>query len=499
MSALIPHSLGIDSSSLIIDCILIFLEKEICGIIVYQNDNKKNILMEKFNILLKEQIILSENLYLKKYPNADLVYNSALSIFNFIEKEFNKKKILFFCGLGNNGNDGRKVIEIGSKKNFFKLINIQNLGDYENQIEKCDIIIDAIFGFGLNRKINREIGQLIEKINKSKKKVISIDIPSGVFPDTGEILSKSIKANITLALGYFKPCHFLHPGKSQSGDLYLLDLRYETNQNRKPRIRLVDSNFLSFEPLKKKQNIHKYNKGSILVIGGKMSGAARIVALSARKIGAGLSTIKIEKGQLLNYAGTEPGTIVNFSKKIQVNDYDLVVIGPGLGKKYSLSKIIKTLRDSKKTLILDADALSIFEKKKEHLFSLLKKRTNTILTPHEGEFKRLFGEMKKDKLSAALMASKKTNSIIVFKGNDTVIACPNGDVFINNGANSSLATAGTGDMLCGMIGGLICQGMEVAHSILCAIYIQNKLSKNINNTTVEDFINDIPLHCNWLK
>ena len=139
------------------------------------------------------------------------------------------------------------------------------------------------------------------------------------------------------------------------------------------------------------------------------------------------------------------------------------------------------------------------KKKKEHLFSLLKKRNNTILTPHEGEFKRLFGEMKKDKLSAALMASKKTNSIIVFKGNDTVIACPNGDVFINNGANSSLATAGTGDMLCGMIGGLICQGMEVAHSILCAIYIQNKLSKNINNTTVEDFINDIPLHCNWLK
>ncbi|MDC3176394.1 NAD(P)H-hydrate dehydratase, partial [Alphaproteobacteria bacterium] len=232
---------------------------------------------------------------------------------------------------------------------------------------------------------------------------------------------------------------------------------------------------------------------------GEMSGAARIVALSARKIGAGLSTIKIEKNQLLNYAGTEPGTIVNFSEKIQINDYDLVVLGPGLGKKYSLSKILKILRDFKKTIILDADALSIFEKKKEHLFSILKKRTKTILTPHEGEFKRLFGEIKNDKLSAALLASKKTNSTIIFKGNDTVVAFPNEDVFINDGANSSLATAGTGDMLCGMIGGLICQGMEIKHSILYAIFIQNKLSNNTNNTIVEDFINDIPFHCDWLK
>ena len=99
-----------------------------------------------------------------------------------------------------------------------------------------------------------------------------------------------------------------------------------------------------------------------------MSGAARIVALSARKIGAGLSTIKIEKDQLLNYVGTEPGTIVNFSEKIQINNYDLVVLGPGLGKKYSMSKILKILRDFKKTIILDADALSIFEKKKNIYF-----------------------------------------------------------------------------------------------------------------------------------
>ena len=464
-----------------------------------QNENKKNILMEKFNILLKKQIVQSENLYLKKNPHEDLVYNSALSILNFIEKEFNKKKFLFFCGPGNNGNDGRKIIEIGSKKNFFKFINFQNFGDIENQIKKCDIIVDAIFGFGLNRKINKDVAHIIKKINKSKKKVISIDIPSGVLSDTGEILGDSIKASITLALGYFKPCHFLHPGKSQSGDIYLLDLKYETTQDRKPRIRLLDSNFFSFESLKKKQNIHKYNRGSILVLGGEMSGAARIVALSARKIGAGLSTIKIEKDQLLNYVGTEPGTIVNFSEKIQINDYDLVVLGPGLGKKYSLSKILKILRDFKKTIILDADALSIFEKKKEHLFSILKKRTNTILTPHEGEFKRLFGEIKKDKVSAALLASNKTNSTIIFKGNDTVVAFPNEDVFINDGANPSLATAGTGDMLCGMIGGLICQGMEIKHSILYAIFIHNKLSKNTNNTIVEDFINDIPFHCDWLK
>ncbi len=126
--------------------------------------------MEKLNILLKEQIIQSENLYLEKHPNEDLIYNSAISILNFIEKEFNKKKILFFCGPGNNGNDGRKVFEIGSKRNNLRLINIKNPNNLQNQIDKCDIIVDAIFGFGLKRKLTEDIAKVIKIINKSKKK-----------------------------------------------------------------------------------------------------------------------------------------------------------------------------------------------------------------------------------------------------------------------------------------------------------------------------------------
>ena len=230
-----------------------------------------------------------------------------------------------------------------------------------------------------------------------------------------------------------------------------------------------------------------------------MSGASRIVALSARKIGAGLSTIKIKKKQLINYTGTEPGTIVRHTKNVNLNKYDLIVIGPGLGKKYSYLNIIKILENFKKTIILDADALSIFEKKKKLFFSVLRKRSNTILTPHQGEFNRLFERTQNGKVSETLKAAKETNSIVVFKGNDTVIATPEDDVFVNYEAEPSLATAGTGDMLCGMIGGLICQGMDVENSILCSIFIQNKLSQSINNTIVEDFIHDIPKYCDWLK
>ena len=455
-------------------------------------------MMKSFDILSTEQIIQSENLYLKNNPGADLVYNSALSILNFIDEKFNKKKILFFCGPGNNGNDARKVFAIGSKKNTLKLLDISK-NKYRKEIDKCDIIVDAIFGFGLNRKLSDKISKLILEINKSKKKIISIDIPTGVIANTGKFLDIAIEADITLVLGFFKPCHFLNPGKSKSGQLELLDLKYELPKNRIPNIKVLNSELFDTHILKKKINIHKYNKGSILVIGGEMAGASRIVAFSARKIGAGLATIKIKKKQLIDYAGSEPGTIINYSRNIDLNKYDLIVIGPGLGKKSSYLNIIKILKDFKKTIILDADALSIFKKKTQVLFSILRKRSNTVLTPHEGEFNRLFERTENGKIFETLKAAKETNSIIVFKGNDTVIATPEGDIFVNYEAEPSLATAGTGDMLCGMIGGLVCQGMDIKNSILCSTFIQNKLSQNKNNTIVEDFIHNIPKYCDWLK
>ena len=458
--------------------------------------------MRNSNILTRSQIIQSEKLFLKNKKNFDLIELVAKKILRYLEESFPHKKILIISGPGNNGGDGRELFRI-AKRSKIKISNCNLMDLQSNELSKFianhDLICDAIFGFGFNRPFDKFFFDSINIINRSKKMIISFDIPSGVCSNTGMIFNTSIRADITLALGFFKPCHFLQPGKSKCGKLEYLNLNYTLPKKRYPEIKLINNRSFNSKILFKKEDINKYHRGSLVVFGGTMAGASRIVALTARKIGGGISSIKINKDQLINYAGTEPGTIVNFSEDIDINKYNCVVIGPGLGKNYEFKKILDIIKIYKKTLILDADALSIFENKKTKLYDILKKRALNILTPHEGEFIKLFGPYNNDKIASALSASKKTNSIIIFKGNDTVITTPEGKVWVGEKARSSLATAGTGDMLCGMIGGLICQGMEAIDATLNAIWIQQKLSNNIKNTTIEDFISDLSSCCRWLK
>ncbi len=457
--------------------------------------------MKYFNIFFKDQIIRSENLYLKKNPSADLIFNSAYSILNFIDKEFNKKKFLFFCGTGNNGNDGKRVCNLDSKINFFKLIEVNKNFEISKslikQIKECDIIIDAIFGFGLNRKLEKNIEEIILIINRSNKTVISIDIPSGIDADTGKIFNVAVKSDITLALGFFKPCHFLNPGKSYCGRKKLLKLNLPLPPKNEINIKIINKNFI--QKSKFKYDIHKYNKGSVLIYGGKMSGASRLSALSARRVGAGLSTINVDEENLKFYGGCEPGTIVSCSKEINFRKINSIVLGPGLGKDYNKKKVINILKQTNLPVVIDADALNIFKNSKKELFDTLKNRKMNILTPHHGEFKNLFGFDGKSKIHDALEAAKVTASIVVYKGNDTVIATPKGDVWININAKNTLATAGTGDILTGLIAGLIAQGRKLVEACITANWILGDMSQNRNNIIAEDFVDQINFYNNCLN
>ena len=456
--------------------------------------------MKYLNIFFKEQIIRSENLYLKKNPHSDLIYNSALSIFNFIEKEFNRKKFLFICGPGNNGKDGKKVCEMNSKRNSFLLLDIEsNTKNIQRLIKECDIIVDAIFGFGLNRTIDNSIAKIINCINKSKKKIISIDLPSGVEVDSGKIFNIAVRSDLTLALGFFKPAHFLNPGKYNCGTKKLLKLNLPFVKSKKINLKIIDKNIIEKKKFKFKNDIHKYQKGSVLVYGGKMSGASRLVALSSRKIGAGLSTIYVDQNNLKYYAGTEPGTIIDCSEKINLNKVNSIVIGPGLGKDFDKSKIINILKRTSLPIVIDADALSIFSNEKENFFNILKNRKKNILTPHEGEFKKLFGFKGNSKIDDSIKASKLTSSVIVYKGNDTIIANPLDEVWINVNATNSLATAGTGDILSGIIAGLLAKGKKLTDACIIANWILGDMSQNKNNVTAEDFVDQINFYNNCLN
>ena len=292
--------------------------------------------MNNRKILTIQQIIESEKKFIAKFSEETILNVAGKKIAEYLKKYYADKKIFFVCGHGNNGNDGKKC------SFFLKGFGIESkiflIDKQAKQISKkimdilqdSEIIVDCIFGIGVNRIVDNFYKEIINSLNFSKKKIISIDIPSGVCANTGKIFGTAIKADITLAMGFYKPAHFLLPSKSNCGKVKLLNLKLPSPKKRSPEINLISNKYTKKIPTFD-LGINKYDRGHVIVIGGEMPGASRIVALTSRKVGAGLSTIAISKKFLSLYAGTEPGTILSLYKEDVLNK-NVLVIGPGLGK-----------------------------------------------------------------------------------------------------------------------------------------------------------------------
>ena len=460
--------------------------------------------MSKNRILTIEQIKESENQFICKNSEEQLLNIAGEKIAIFLLNKFKRKTLLFVCGKGNNGQDGVKAsIFLGEKiknkvfsvsKNYSK----KNLNTLQSNIKSHEIIVDCLFGTGLNRPLSKFHQKIIEIINKSKKKIISIDIPSGLNSDTGQPLGSSVIAHMTICMGFYKPAHFLIPSKNNCGEKVLLKLPLKSPIKMSPKIHLLKNEKVYKSLPKHNNSINKYDKGHVVVIGGVMSGAARIVAFASRKVGAGLSTILVNPDHLKYYSKCEPGTIVAEYSDNHLIKKDVLVIGPGLGKDYDKNFIKKIILEFEGKIIVDADAISIFENQRNEFHQLIKKKKSLILTPHKGEFKKLFYSSQ-NKVLDCFNASKLVSNIVLYKGNDTVISSPNGNVWINSDASNSLATAGSGDLLCGIISGLVAQKMKIDISVLAAVCIQNDLSNRKKNVVVEDFLKDIQLVMNTIK
>ncbi len=460
--------------------------------------------MSKNRILTIEQIKESENQFICKNSEEQLLNIAGEKIAFFLLNKFKRKTLLFVCGKGNNGQDGVKAsIFLGEKiknkvflvpKNYSK----KNLNTLQSNIKSHEIIVDCLFGTGLNRPLSKFHQKIIEIINKSKKKIISIDIPSGLNSDTGQPLGSSVIAHMTICMGFYKPAHFLIPSKNNCGEKFLLKLPLKSSIKMFPKIHLLKNEKVYKSLPKHNNSINKYDKGHVVVIGGVMSGAARIVAFASRKVGAGLSTILVNPDHLKFYSKCEPGTIVAEYSDNHLLKKDVLVIGPGLGKDYDKNFIKKIILEFEGKIIVDADAISIFENQRNEFHQLIKKKKSLILTPHKGEFKKIFYNSQ-NKVLDCFNASKLVSNIVLYKGNDTVISSPNGNVWINSNASNSLATAGSGDLLCGIISGLVAQKMKIDKSVLAAVCIQNDLSNRKKNVVVEDFLKDIQLVMNTIK
>ncbi|XP_022778254.1 uncharacterized protein LOC111319781 [Stylophora pistillata] len=363
---------------------------------------------------------------------------------------------------------------------------------------KVDLIVDALFETGLQRPVRGAYLELIRKVNQLKLPCISVDIPSGVNSDTGKVMGQAIRAFKTVALGALKRGHVLLPGKIFCGDVKVSDiglgrctLNDQVTYKNTPALWKSSLNFP--EP-----SDNKYTRGHLIVVGGKsMVGAARLAAQASRRIGAGIVTIVCPKSVKYLYRITAYGEIVksykdskDFEKVFTSEKVDGILFGPGLEPTSKTKDLVEVCLKTKKPLVLDAGGLSCLKKDKERFFSLIHEKCG--LLPHEGEFKRLFPRFD-CKVSSVLEASKMIESTLLLKGADTIIANGIGECCINTNAPPFLATAGTGDVLAGIVAGLMVQGVEPFYSTAAATWIHGEAANKIGlGLIAEDIERVIP-------
>ncbi len=454
-----------------------------------------------------------------------LMKNAGYAVAREIEKHWSPRPVLVVCGPGNNGGDGFVIASYlrgagwhvsvtlmgpvdalsGDAATAAKLWHDEILSiDSEDILQEVELVVDAVFGAGLNRDFTGPALDLLRRASDQDIPIVAVDIPSGVDGATGRVLGDAVPANLTVTFFRMKPGHKLLPGRDLCGALILadigipsdvcLDIASQTWVNQPGLWLLPELNADS----------HKYTRGHTLVVGGQMSGASRLAVRAARRIGSGLVSILCPHHLLTVYASDAPGAIILAHEgdglttlAEQLNDprKNAILIGPGYGlegpeKNILQQKILKVL-GSGRACVLDADALGAFVDHPEDLFKAIK--GPTILTPHAGEFAKLFPDLKGDRLSNVRAAAQRCQAVVVLKGSDTVIAAPDGKALINDNAPPVLATAGAGDVLAGLIVGLLAQGMRPLAAAAAGVWIHGDAARRFGYGLIaEDLPEQLP-------
>lgn len=351
-------------------------------------------------------------------------------------------------------------------------------------LEKCELIIDGLFGFGLTRSLSKNIAEAVNILNQSPIPIISIDIPSGLHTDTGEVLGTAIKATYSFCLGLWKPIYFQDQALDYIGKAERIDFGIPPEDiwailpKPAPIKQLTLTLARQFLPLCRPLLTHKYKQGHLLLICGsrRYAGGSILTGLGARSSGVGMLSIAIPESLkpllvsqlpdalIIECPETETGTIAQLPPLATAfENYDVIACGPGLT--LEATSVVEQVLTAPCPLVLDADGLNILAKLGT-IDTLSKKNSLTVLTPHLGEFKRLFPCIEHpggDRIAAVQTAAKASGAIVLFKGAKTVIADPNGHVWLIPESTPALARGGSGDILTGLIGGLLGQTTSSLH------------------------------------
>ncbi len=439
------------------------------------------------------------------------------------------KHILIIVGPGNNGGDGlvaaRYLEEMGAEislylcsqrpandKNFrltqeksIDTINADQDGGLailNKRLASSEVVIDAVFGTGRSRAIEGVFKQVLTSIIAAKKErqelfIIAVDIPSGLDANTGVVDSSCLQANATITLGYPKPGLFNFPGAERAGEVIIADIGIPPTLARDIDTELITEDWITSVLPERHPGAHKGTFGKVLVVAGSINyiGAAYLACMGAARVGAGLVTLgttrtlqpilatKLTEVTYIPLPEADKGTIAQEAAPLIqqcLPDYRVFLIGCGLGQNDEVTEFIKSTvldlpRNEAIDLVVDADALNTLAKIPKWWQKLGK---NVILTPHPGEMSRLSGipldVIQRERLEVAQKAAREWQKIVVLKGAYTIIAAPDGRTKISQAVNAGLASAGTGDVLTGVIAGLVAQGLPAFDAAACGVYLHGQ-------------------------
>jgi NAD(P)H-hydrate epimerase len=434
-------------------------------------------------------------------------------------KGLNSPSVLVVCGKGNNGGDGfvvaRKLSETGiavtcvllSGENTYQgdaLTNLEQLKSTPVKIipgtrsaqrpafKDFDLIIDAIFGTGFSGAIQGAWRKCIEAINTSGARVLAVDTPSGINSDTGEVEDIAVMAHMTVTMGLPKLGQCFYPGHAHVGDLRVQDIGYlkKDIQNNAGQVSMINREIAGRGILPRKGDEHKNQCGRVLLVAGStgMTGAACLAARAALKSGAGIVTLcipeslnpiletKLTEEMTYPLADSGRGTLgkANAREILELaKTFDVLVLGPGISQHRGTQTLVRDLvKRSPVPVVLDADGINAFNGQSG---TLKKKKNPVVITPHEGEFKRLTGikDLGKgpEKIRCLLDVQKKLGVGIVLKGAPTLISLSPDKAYINTSGNPGMATAGAGDVLTGLIGGFYAQTKDFPAACVTGVFI----------------------------
>jgi hydroxyethylthiazole kinase-like uncharacterized protein yjeF len=412
-----------------------------------------------------------------------LMEQAGRAVARAIRRHIPPCRTIVLCGPGNNGGDGyvtaRHLAQWGWPVSVAAMAPPHGdaipaaarwrgprVAFAATEVSRADLVIDALFGGGLTRDIAPDIADVL----RAARRLVAIDTPSGVDGASGAVRGFAPRAELTVTFFRAKPGHLLLPGRDLCGALMLADIGMPSAVLGA----ITSTTFRNAPGLWSLPTLadtgHKYSRGHVTVLGGPgMTGAARLAAEAARRGGAGLVTIAA-LGSADVYRAGAAGVIVDtttIEHQIQDVRRTVWVCGPGLGAD-DARRALPVLLAAGRHVVVDADALTLCAGAPERL------RGAAVLTPHEGEFTRVFGPAGSDRLAAARAAARLTDAVVVLKGSDSIIASPDGRAAINNSALPSLATAGSGDVLSGLIAGLLAQGMAAWEAACAAVWLHGQ-------------------------